>query len=113
MLQRGSGGVLFDEACGHGLEADHIVKNTSVYAGRVGDLVASPLVTLVDDGTVGPEWGCMAVDDEGRPAQRNVLIRDGILTDYMWDYLRGPQATAGVVRATAAARAFATSRWSG
>jgi TldD protein len=88
VLQRGSGGVLFHEACGHGLEADHIVKNTSVYAGRVGDLVASPLVTLVDDGTVGPEWGCMAVDDEGRPAQRNVLIRDGILTDYMWDYLR-------------------------
>jgi TldD protein len=89
VLQRGSGGVLFHEACGHGLEADHIVKKTSVYAGRVGDLVASPLVTLVDDGTVGPEWGCMTVDDEGRPAQRNVLIRDGVLTDYMWDYLRG------------------------
>ena len=89
VLQRGSGGILFHEACGHGLEADHIVKETSVYAGRVGDLVASPLVTLVDDGTVGPEWGCMSVDDEGRPAQRNVLIRDGILTGYMWDYLRG------------------------
>ncbi len=89
VLQRGSGGILFHEACGHGLEADHIVKDTSVYTGRVGELVASPLVTLVDDGTVGPEWGCMSVDDEGRPAQRNVLIRDGILTDYMWDYLRG------------------------
>jgi TldD protein len=88
VLQKGSGGILFHEACGHGLEADHIVRNTSVYAGRVGDLVASPLVTLVDDGTVGPEWGCMAVDDEGRPAQRNVLIRDGVLTDYMWDFLR-------------------------
>jgi TldD protein len=88
VLQKGSGGVLFHEACGHGLEADHIVKNTSVYAGRLGELVASPLVTLVDDGTVGPEWGCMTVDDEGRPAQRNVLIRDGILTDYMWDFLR-------------------------
>ena len=50
--------------------------------------MASALVTLVDDGTVGPEWGCMAVDDEGRPAQRNVLIRDGVLTDYMWDFLR-------------------------
>jgi TldD protein len=89
VLQRGSGGILFHEACGHGLEADHIVKDTSVYTGRVGELVASPLVTLVDDGTVGPEWGCMSVDDEGRPAQRNVLIRDGVLTDYMWDYLRG------------------------
>lgn len=88
VLQRGSGGILFHEACGHGLEADHIVKDTSVYAGRMGDRVASPLVTLVDDGTVGPEWGCMAIDDEGRPAQRNVLIRDGILTGYMWDFLR-------------------------
>jgi TldD protein len=88
VLEKGSGGVLFHEACGHGLEADHIVKDTSVYAGRRGELVASPLVTLVDDGTVGPEWGCMAVDDEGRPAQRNVLIENGILTDYMWDFLR-------------------------
>ena len=88
VIQKGSGGVLFHEACGHGLEADHIVKDTSVYTGRRGTLVASPLVTLVDDGTVGPEWGCMAVDDEGRPAQRNVLIENGILTDYMWDYLR-------------------------
>lgn len=88
VLRRGSGGVLFHEACGHGLEADHIVKDASVYTGRVGELVASPLVTLVDDGTVGPEWGCMSVDDEGRPAQRNVLIQEGILTGYMWDYLR-------------------------
>jgi TldD protein len=88
VLQKGSGGILFHEACGHGLEADHIAKDTSVYTGRVGDLVASPIVTLVDDGTVGPEWGCMSVDDEGRPAQRNVLIQDGILTDYMWDFLR-------------------------
>jgi len=89
VLRRGSGGILFHEACGHGLEADHIVKKTSVYEGRVGELVASPLVTLVDDGTVGPEWGCLTVDDEGHPAQRNVLIRDGVLTEYMWDYLRG------------------------
>jgi TldD protein len=88
VLQKGSGGILFHEACGHGLEADHILKDTSVYTGRRGELVASPLVTLVDDGTVGSEWGCMAVDDEGRPAQRNVLIEDGVLTDYMWDYLR-------------------------
>ena len=88
VLQKGSGGILFHEACGHGLEADHILRDTSVYTGRVGELVASALVTLVDDGTVGPEWGCMAVDDEGRPAQRNVLIRDGVLTDYMWDFLR-------------------------
>ncbi|HEV3281769.1 MAG TPA: TldD/PmbA family protein [Acidimicrobiales bacterium] len=88
VLAGGSGGILFHEACGHGLEADHIVKDASVYTGKVGELVASPLVTLVDDGTVDSEWGTYAVDDEGRPAQRNVLIEDGVLTDYMWDYLR-------------------------
>lgn len=88
VLAGGSGGVLFHEACGHGLEADHIVKDSSVYCGRVGTKVASELVTLVDDGTVLGEWGTAAIDDEGRPAQRNVLIEDGILTDYMWDWLR-------------------------
>jgi TldD protein len=88
VLAGGSGGILFHEACGHGLEADHIVKDASVYTGRVGQQVASPLVTLVDDGTVGTEWGTFGVDDEGRPAQRNVLIDKGILTDYLWDYLR-------------------------
>jgi TldD protein len=88
VLAGGSGGILFHEACGHGLEADHIVKDASVYTGLVGQQVASPLVTLVDDGTVGSEWGTFAVDDEGRPAQRNVLIDQGILTDYLWDYLR-------------------------
>ena len=91
VLAGGSGGILFHEACGHGLEADHIVKDASVYTGMVGQQVASPLVTLVDDGTVGSEWGTFAVDDEGRPAQRNVLIENGILTDYLWDYLRARQ----------------------
>ncbi len=88
VLAGGSGGILFHEACGHGLEADHILKDASVYTGRVGDLVASPLVTLVDDGTVAGEWGHLGVDDEGRPAARNVLIENGVLTDYLWDWLR-------------------------
>jgi TldD protein len=88
VLAGGSGGILFHEACGHGLEADHIVKDASVYAGRVGELVASPLVTLVDDGTVGTEWGTSVIDDEGHPARRNVLIEDGVLVDYLWDHLR-------------------------
>jgi TldD protein len=88
VLAAGSGGILFHEACGHGLEADHIVKDASVYVGQVGKQVASPLVTLVDDGTVSREWGTVSVDDEGRPSQRNVLIEGGELTEYMWDFLR-------------------------
>ncbi len=88
VLKSGSGGVLFHEACGHGLEADHIVRDASAFRGLVGERVASPLVTLVDDGTMGPEWGAIAIDDEGHRAGRNVLIDEGILTDYMWDWLR-------------------------
>ncbi len=96
VIGRGGGGVLFHEACGHGLEADHIQKNVSVFAGRVGEQVASPFVTLVDDGTVANEWGTFAIDDEGTPAQRNVLIQDGILTDYMWDRLRADKEGRGL-----------------
>jgi TldD protein len=88
VIRRGSGGVLFHEACGHGLEADAIAKGASVYAGKVGEQVASPGVTLIDDGTIAGEWGTLGFDDEGHPTQRNVLIENGVLTDYMWDYLR-------------------------
>ncbi|MGH9177875.1 MAG: TldD/PmbA family protein [Acidimicrobiales bacterium] len=92
VIAAGRGAVLFHEACGHGLEADHIEKKSSVYHGRVGEAVASPHVTLVDDGTMGWEWGAFAIDDEGRPSQRNVLIDDGVLTEYMWDFLRSRRA---------------------
>ena len=84
----GGGGVLFHEACGHGLEADLVAKSASAFAGRIGERVAAPMVTLVDDGTMAGEWGHYGIDDEGKPAARNVLIADGVLTDYMWDRLR-------------------------
>ena len=88
VLKRGAGGVLFHEACGHGLEADLVAKDASVFRGRTGERVASPLVTLIDDGTLAREWGAYAIDDEGAPARPNVLIEQGVLTDYMWDLLR-------------------------
>ncbi len=88
VLKRGAGGVLFHEACGHGLEADLVGRDASVFRGQVGTMVASPLVTLVDDGTYAKEWGTYAIDDEGHPARRNTLIENGRLTDYMWDLLR-------------------------
>ncbi len=91
VIKGGSGGVLFHEACGHGLEADLVAKGASVYRDRIGETVASPLVTLVDDGTLAGEWGTTAYDDEGHPTQRNVLIRDGVLVDYMWDHRRSRQ----------------------
>ena len=83
------GGVIFHEACGHGLEATSVAKNTSVFAGKLGEKVASELVTAIDDGTIENGWGSQNIDDEGNSMQKNVLIEDGILKGYMIDRLNG------------------------
>ncbi|HEX3550788.1 MAG TPA: metallopeptidase TldD-related protein [Candidatus Elarobacter sp.] len=83
----GGGGVLLHEAVGHGLEADFNRKGTSLYTGRVGERVASELVTIFDDGDLPGERGTVAVDDEGTPGQHKVLVENGVLRGYMQDRL--------------------------
>jgi TldD protein len=84
----GFGGVLFHEMTGHGLEADHVQKGASVYAGRIGETVAQPLLSAYDDGRLPGEWGSDAIDDEGTPTQKTLLIENGRLTSYLYDRLR-------------------------
>jgi len=91
VMANGWGGVLFHEAVGHGLEADSIQKKTSFYTGKVGERVASELVTLVDDATIPNLRGSFNVDDEGTVAQRKILIEKGILKGYMYDLLSAKQ----------------------
>lgn len=87
VLGAGWPGVLLHEAVGHGLEGDFNRKGTSTYAGRLGQRVASPGVTIVDDGTLDGRRGSLNVDDEGTPTQCTPLIEDGVLTGYMQDTL--------------------------
>ena len=85
VLGPGWPGILLHEAIGHGLEGDFNRKKTSAFAGLMGQRVASPGVTVIDDGTIGDRRGSLTIDDEGTPTQRTVLIEDGILTGYMQD----------------------------
>jgi TldD protein len=87
VLGPGWPGVLLHEAIGHGLEGDFNRKKTSAFAGRIGERVAAPGVTVVDDGTLPGRRGSLNVDDEGTPTQRTVLIEDGILRGYLQDRL--------------------------
>jgi TldD protein len=85
VLAPGTGGVLIHEACGHGLEADTLVKNASVYAKREGERFGYEAVTIVDDSTDVGAWGSFGVDDEGTPAQRTVLFERGVLVGHLSD----------------------------
>ncbi|ATM76661.1 MULTISPECIES: metalloprotease TldD [Serratia] len=87
VLGAGWPGVLLHEAVGHGLEGDFNRRGTSVFSGQMGQLVASELCTVVDDGTLQGRRGSLAIDDEGVPGQYNVLIENGILKGYMQDKL--------------------------
>lgn len=85
VLAPGTGGVLIHEACGHGLEADSLVKDASVYANRNGERFGKEIVTIVDDATDPGAWGSFGVDDEGTQAQRTVLFDKGVLVGHMND----------------------------
>ncbi len=96
VIDNGFGGVIFHEACGHGLEATAVARNASVFAGRLGQQIASPLVTAIDDGTIPNAWGSSAMDDEGTPTARNVLIENGVLKSYLVDRLNGRKMGAAI-----------------
>ncbi|MDR1697468.1 MAG: TldD/PmbA family protein [Erysipelotrichaceae bacterium] len=83
------GGLLFHEACGHPLEASSVSKGHSVFTGKLGERIASEVVSAVDDATIADEWGSYNVDDTGMAGERTQLIENGILTNYLIDDLNG------------------------
>ncbi|MDX3910422.1 MAG: metalloprotease TldD [Sphingobium sp.] len=87
LLGPGWPGIVLHEAIGHGLEGDFNRKGTSAFSGRIGQRVAAPGVTVVDDGSLADRRGSLSIDDEGTPTQENILIEDGILRGYMQDRL--------------------------
>ena len=88
-IDNGFGGVIFHEACGHSLEASSVAYGTSQFAGKLGEKIANEKVTAIDDGTIPNAWGSINIDDEGTPAQKNVLIENGVLKSYMIDKFNG------------------------
>ncbi len=88
-IENGFGGVIFHEACGHSLEASSVAYGQSQFAGKLGEKIANEKVTAIDDGTIPNAWGSINIDDEGTPAQKNVLIEKGVLKSYMIDKFNG------------------------
>ena len=89
VIENGFGGVIFHEACGHLLETTSVAKGASIFADKLGEQIAHECVTAWDDGTIHGEWGSLAIDDEGAPTQRTVLIENGVLKSFMVDKLGG------------------------
>ncbi|MDN5865113.1 MAG: metallopeptidase TldD-related protein, partial [Gammaproteobacteria bacterium] len=87
VLGSGWPGVLVHEAIGHGFEGDFIRKGTSAFAGRMGERVGSEFVSIVDDGTLVGRRGSLAMDDEGTPSRRNVLVENGVIKGFLYDKL--------------------------
>ncbi|MBF0567218.1 MAG: TldD/PmbA family protein [Nitrospirae bacterium] len=91
-----AGGTMVHEAIGHGLEADLAGEHLSVYSGKMGETVASPLITVIDDGTIRGKRGSFRFDDEGTPSGKNVLVSQGVLTGYMYDRINAMKDGAGL-----------------
>ncbi len=92
IINKGFGGVIFHEACGHGLETTAVAENLSVFSDKLGKKIAKDCVTAIDDGTRKGDYGFLNFDDEGAPSQKTVLIEKGVLKNYMADRL-GSQKT--------------------
>lgn len=96
VISSSAGGTMIHEAIGHGLEADLARQGLSVFSGKVGQQVASELVTVIDDSTLAGRRGSFAFDDEGTPAQKTYLVKEGILVGYMYDMLNAMKDNAGL-----------------
>lgn len=92
VLSSAAGGTMIHEAVGHGLEADLALQNLSVYSGKLGERVASPLITVIDDGTIPYKRGSSFFDEEATPTEKTVLVEKGILKSYMYDRLSAMKA---------------------
>ena len=91
VIGNGFGGVIFHEACGHLLETTSVAKQASVFHDKMGEMIANPAVSAVDDGTMTNKWGSINIDDEGMGTQRTQLIKDGRLTSFLVDRIGSEQ----------------------
>ena len=89
VIGNGWGGVLFHESCGHPLEASAVSRGLSCFSGKEGDMIASPIVSAVDDSTIPNAWGSIDIDDEGNPGEKRLLIKNGKLVNFMIDDFNG------------------------